>query len=94
MSTIRVIGRLAARNLPEALRWVGAPLLLAGLSTSGLGVLIWTGVWIWPVVTVPVSGTNLQMQRALCDIGRAFAQRPVLSMAWQGVELTMWGLMK
>jgi len=46
LAILAIIALLAARSLAEALRWVGAPLLLAGLFTVGWGLLIWMGRYI------------------------------------------------
>jgi len=92
IAMLLTIALLAARNLREALRWVGAPLLIAGLFTLGWGLLIWAGGWIWPFARVPVSDIPLEMQRVLYGIGRVFAQSLLFPMAWQGILLSMTGL--
>jgi hypothetical protein len=92
IATLVTIALLAARNLPEALRWVGAPLLLVGLFTLGWGLLICAGGWIWPLVHIPVTDVPLEMQRALYGITRAYARSLLFPMAWQGIVLSMTGL--
>jgi len=92
IATLFMIALLAARNLPEALRWVGAPLVLAGLFTLGWGLLIWTGTWVGPFLRIPVTEVSYELQSAVRSIATGFVQRLSFGMSWQGVLLAVIGI--
>jgi hypothetical protein len=89
--TLAIIAALAARNGAEALRWVGGPLLLAGVFTFAWGLVMLVGGWIGP------QGSDLAdiapaMRAAVRDIARLFTNKTFMSMAWQGALLAVGGL--
>jgi len=89
--TLAIIAALAARNGAEVLRWVGGPILLAGVFTFAWGLLILVGGWIGPDWS-EVNDVTLAMQGAVSDIGRLFTSRTFVAMAWQGMLLAVGGL--
>jgi|GEM_PF-3188630 len=91
VATLAIIAALAARNGAEVLRWVGGPILLAGLFTFAWGLLILVGGWIEPQGS-DLSGITPAMQAAVRDIGRLFTSRTFVAMAWQGMLLAVGGL--
>jgi len=92
VATLLIIALLAARNLPEALRWAGAPLLLAGLFTLGWGLLMWAGTWIGPWLSITVTDVPYELQSAVRSIAASFTQRLSFGMSWQGVLLAVIGM--
>jgi len=92
---LALVALLAARSLPEALRWVGAPLLLTGVLAVGLGLVVWFGGWMGPLFASPV-GIGPEVQGALETLARLFTRKVLSAMAWQGglmvvLGLAMWG---
>ena len=89
--TLVIIVALAARNGAEVLRWAGGPLLLAGAITFVWGLVMLVGSWIGPTWS-NVSDITPAMQSAVRDLGRLFANRAFVVMAWQGGILAVGGL--
>ena len=90
--TLAIIAALAARNGAEVLRWVGGPLLLAGLFTLGWGLVMLVGSWTVPAWSDPADITQA-MREALRDVAQLFTQRMFVPMAWQGGLMTLVGLL-
>ena len=89
--TLAIIAALAARNGAEVLRWVGGPILLAGVFTFGWGLIVLVGGWTGPTWS-DVTGITPAMWAAVRDLSRLFGNRLFLAMAWQGALLALGGL--
>lgn len=90
--TLAIIVALAARNGAEALRWLGGPLLLAGVLTFAWGLVMLAGGWIGPP-WADINDITPAMQAAVRDLARLFANRSFAAMAWQGALLAVGGLL-
>jgi hypothetical protein len=89
---LALIAVLAARTWAEALRWIGAPIAIAGLFTLGLGLLILVGMY-WPTFWPEyVSGVSATMRSAVAEVARLFGNRLFIAMAWQGALIALVGL--
>jgi hypothetical protein len=89
--TLAIIAALAARNGGEVLRWVGGPILLAGVITFGAGLVMLVGGWTVQLWSDPAPLTA-EMQAAARDVTRLFTNRVFVAMAWQGAVLAVGGL--
>ena len=89
--TLVIIAALAARNGGEVLRWVGGPILLAGVLTFAAGLVMLVGGWTVQLWSDPAPLTA-EMQAAARDVTRLFTNRVFVAMAWQGAVLTVGGL--
>ena len=89
--TLVIIAALAARNGGEVLRWVGGPILLAGVLTFAAGLVMLVGGWTVQLWSDPAPLTA-EMQLAARDVTRLFTNRVFVAMAWQGAVLAVGGL--
>ncbi len=83
---------LAARRWPEALRWVGAPLALAGLFTFGLGLIAWAGASMGAVMVFPYEHGLVDINALTGGISRAFGRELWSGLSFQGGILAVIGL--
>jgi len=89
--TLVIIAALAARNGAEVLRWVGGPILLAGVITLTWGLIMLVGGWIglsWS----DINDLTPALQSAVRDLTRLFANKAFVAMAWQGALMAVGGL--
>lgn len=86
-----LVALFAARNWHEAMRWVGTPLILAGVFTMILAMLFFAGAeigtWFIPEKDVPIG-----VQELIRDATRSFSDEMWPPMAWQAGVLVLVGL--
>ena len=87
-----LVAIMAARNWPEALRWVGAPLALAGLFTFGLGLIAWIGAWMGPLVVFPFEHGLVDLDALTGGVSHAFGRELWAGLSFQGGILAVIGL--
>jgi hypothetical protein len=88
---LALVALFAARNWREALRWVGTPLLLAGLFTLVLAFLFLVGGEVGTLF-IPDEEVPIGVQEIIDDTARAFAGDLWPPTAWQGGVLLLVGL--
>jgi len=87
-----LIALQAARSWPEALRWVGAPLSLAGLFAFCLGLIAVIGGSMGPLVVFPFEHGLVDLDALTGGISRAFAGELWAGLSFQGGVLALVGL--